>query len=74
MHALTEIAQKVFKKKQGQQPTQTKVGFFTEDESVVSLGSIWPGMGAKAHKPAISPQDGSLNPYKSPPTLKKIKK
>ena len=49
MHTLADIAQKVCKKKQGQQPTQTKVGFFTEDESVVSLGSIWPGTGAKAH-------------------------
>ena len=72
MHALTDIAQKVCKKKQGQQPTQTnkrRVLVETENESVVSLGYIRPGMGAKAHRPAISPRDRSRNPYKSPPTM-----
>ena len=75
MHALTDTAQKVCKKKQGQQPTQTnkrRVLVETEDESVVSLGYNWPGMGAKAHRPAMSPQDRSWNPYKSPPTFFQI--
>ena len=42
------------------QPTQTnkrRVLIETENEPVVSLGYIWPGLGAKAHRPAISPQD-----------------
>ena len=59
-------------KTQGQQPTQInkrRVLVETENESVVSLGYIRPGMGAKAHRPAISPRDRSRNPYKSPPTF-----
>ena len=72
MRALTDTAQKVCKKKQGQQSTQTNKGRVlveTENESVVSHGYIWPGMGATAHRPAMSPQDRSRNPYKSPLTI-----
>ena len=71
MHALTDIAQKVYKKKQGQHPTQTnnrRVLVETENGSVVSLGYIWPGIGAKAHRPNTSPPDRNRNQYKSPPT------
>ena len=72
MQALTDIAQKVCKKKQGQPPTQTnkrRVLGETENGSVVSLGYIWPGVGAKANRPAMSPQDRSRNPHKSPSTI-----
>ena len=70
MHALTDVAQKVCKKKQGQPPNTNKrrVVVETENESVVTLGYTWPGMEAKAHRPNMSPQDISRNPYKSPPT------
>ena len=67
MHALTDVAQKVCKRKQGQPPTQTnqrRVLVETENESVVSHGYIWPGMGATAHRPAMSPQDRSRSVQK----------
>ena len=72
MHALTDIAQKVCKKKkkrQGRQPAQTtkrRVLIETENESIVSFAYIWPGMGGKAHRPNLSPHDRSRNLYKSP--------
>ena len=78
MHVLTDVALKVCKQtpKKKQQPPSTttntnkrRVLVETQNESVVSLGYIWPGMGAKAHRPAMSPQDRSRSPHKSPPTI-----
>ena len=74
MHALTDVIQKMCKKKQGQPLTHAnkrRVLVETENGSVVSLGYVWPNVGAKAHRPAISPHDRSRNSYKSPPTILK---
>ena len=67
-----QISQKCARKKQGQPQSQTNkrwVLFETDNESVVSLGYIWPGVGAKVNRPAMSPQDRGGNPYKSLPTF-----
>ena len=48
--------------------TKRRVLVETENESAVSFEYIWPGMGAKAHRPNMSPPDRNRNPCKSPPT------
>ena len=46
---------------------QTPCSCRDRNESVVSFGYTWPGMGSKAHRPSLRPPDRSRNPYKSPP-------
>ena len=67
MHALKDIAEKVCKKKPPP-PKQSNVGFLTRQKmsQLFPLDNIWPGMGAKADRPDMSPPDRNRNPYKKP--------